>query len=362
MSITIRVLNDDGWQNGADLYPKNKVFILNHTQKDIQAFIDDGTLEIVVPEVIEEPEDENKKRQEDIEFVTKAVVIAMKDFIPKGPKFEVKDLAEDDPKGGFSCIAEFAHKVYKFGNDPTGHSDTHKQMREWQKRSDTKTAKSWLSKTVGHMAENDPEQGGFLVPTEFATSMLERSLEMSVVRPRATFVPMQTNAVAIPGVVDYDHRPTGSGLFGALSIKRPGEAEQKNPSKPNFERIQLTLHKTTLLTYVSEELLEDSPISLEPFLNNLFGQAMSFQEDNDFINGTGANMPLGIMKADALITKSRQGCGISYLDLVNMWSSMYPGGHQRAVWLVGPSTLPDLMTACVSCKDRFTVPRGRKAA
>ena len=344
--ITIRVLSDDGWQNGEKIYPKDKVFVLNHSQKEIQAFIDDGTLEVVVPEVVEEPEDEQKKRQEDLEFVTKAVVHAMKDFIPKGPKFEVKDLKEDDPKGGFTSFVDFAHKTWLCGNDRGGNTPAHKQMREWEKITEAKA-----EKTTGHMAESDPEQGGYLVPTEFSRTLLEYSLASSIIRPRATFVPMMTNAIAVPGVTDYDHRPSGSGLFGALQIKRPGEAGVKNPSKPNFERIQLTLHKTTLLTFVSEELLEDSPISLEPFLNGLFGQAIAFQEDNDFINGTGANMPLGIMNSGALITRTRQGCGISYLDLVNMWSSMYAGGHERSVWLVGPATLPDLMTACVHCLD-----------
>jgi len=97
--------------------------------------------------------------------------------------------------------------------------------------------------------------------------------------------------------------------------------------------------------------MEDSPISIEPLLTDLFAQTMAWHEDNDFINGTGANMPMGVLTAPCLITRTRTGCGIAYLDLVNMWSSMYPGGHQRAVWLVSPSTLPDLMTACASCKD-----------
>jgi len=351
MSLTIRVLSDDGWQNGDKLYPKNKVFQLNHSQKEIQPYIDEGVLEIVIPEVVEEPEDENQKRKDDIEFVTKAVVIAMKDFIPKGPKFEVQDLAEDDPKGGFSCMAEFAKSVYDVGQNPGGNTAIHKKMRIWQKMTADKSKDSWQEKTTGHMAEVDPEQGGYLVPTEFSASLLQRSLEKSVVRPLARFIPMNTNSIQMPGLVDYDHRPAGDGLFGALQIKRPAEAGPKNPSKPKFERIQLTLHKTVLLTYVSDELLEDSPISIEPMINDLFGQAIAFQEDNDFINGTGANMPLGIMNSGCLITRTRSGCGISYLDLVNMWSSMYAGGHQQAVWLVAPSTLPDLMTACVSCKD-----------
>ena len=277
--ITIRVLSDDGWQNGEKIYPKDKVFVLNHSQKEIQAFIDDGTLEVVVPEVVEEQEDEQKKRQEDLEFVTKAVVTAMKDFIPKGPKFEVKDMVEDDPKGGFSCIAEFAKDVYIVGQDPGANTKLHEKMREYQRRTEDKAKKAWTGKTAGHMGEVDPEQGGYLVPTEFTASLLQRSLEASVVRPRARFVPMNTNSIRVPALVDYDHRPAGDGMFGALQIKRPAEAGVKNPSKPKFERIQLTLHKTVLLTYVSDELMEDSPISIEPLLTDLFAQTMAWHED-----------------------------------------------------------------------------------
>ena len=197
MSLTIRVLSDDGWQNGDKLYPKDKVFTLNHTQKEIQPYIDDGILEVVVPEVVEEPEDENKKRQDDIEAVTKAVIKVMQDFIPTGPKFEVKELVEDDPKGGFTSFVDFAHKTWLVGNDRGGNTPAHKQMREWEKMTESKA-----EKTTGHMAEADPEQGGYLVPTEFSRTLLEYSLAESVIRPRATFVPMQTNAIAIPGVTD----------------------------------------------------------------------------------------------------------------------------------------------------------------
>ena len=345
--ITVRVIKSEGWQNGKELIPYDEIRELDCDEKRIEPWIKSGVLEIVAPEVIISEEDPAKERAELVSLVTETVVKTMKELAPDEVPFTVKDRSEDDPNGGFTCLADFAHKVWVHDN-PTGSKQVPeaKQITEWDK----KTA-SMMTKTTGHMAEYDAEQGGHLVPAGFVNSLYQRSLESAIVRPRAQFIPCATNSIGYPALMDYDHRPAGNGLFGAVQIKRPGEAELKNPSKPNFEKIQLTLHKIVILTYVSDELLEDSPISIEPLLTNLFGQAIGWHEDNDFINGTGTDMSLGIMNAGSLITRTRQGYYLNYLDVCSMWSSLWPMGQKNAIWLVSPSLLPYLFTMCAICLD-----------
>ena len=153
------------------------------------------------------------------------------------------------------------------------------------------------------IVEYDDSQGGYLVPPTYANRLLQTRLEASIVRPRAQFVPVATNSIRFPAVVDTDH---STNLFGGIVIQRPGEATQKTKDKPTFRQIALTLHKLTGLVAVSDEILEDSPISMEPLLTDLFGQAIAFTEDDDFINGTGVNMALGVLNAGCTITQTAE--------------------------------------------------------
>jgi len=99
------------------------------------------------------------------------------------------------------------------------------------------------------------------------------------------------------------------------------------------------------------ELLEDSPISIEPLLNTLFGKALAWHEDNDFINGSGVNEPLGVIAAPCTLGITRQPATgyLSYLDIVTMWSRLHPASQGNSVWLMNPGMIPYLYTACLTC-------------
>ncbi len=72
---------------------------------------------------------------------------------------------------------------------------------------------------------------------------------------------------------------------------------------------------------------------------------------NDFINGTGTNQALGILNSGALITFNRNPAAgyLSYLDLCNMWARLHPASMANSVWLISPSLIPYLYTACITC-------------
>jgi len=268
MLITIKVISPEGWQNGEKLWPQGKILSLEAEKTDLQPFIDAGLIEIVVAKVATNSDDPTKiaekQNQAVIDQTVEAVVKAMAELSPTTSSFHVRERSEDDPNMGFKSMAEFGIAVYQDSKTP----GSSKQLTEYDAR----------LKTTGHMAEGDDAQGGHLVPQGFRASLLQTSLEASIVRPRAMFVPMATNTIGIPALRDYTHA-SGNQLFTALKLDRPGEGGSKTASKPHFDKVTLTLHKNVFFTYVSEELIEDSPISIEPLLNNLFGVAMSWHED-----------------------------------------------------------------------------------
>lgn len=211
--------------------------------------------------------------------------------------------------------------------------------------------RSWATKTAGHMEEGDLSQGGYTIPVEFANFIFEKSLEKAIVRPRAYYQPMASNQISIPAAVDTNHT---TNLFGGISIKRTGEAGQKEATNPTFDKIALKLHKLTGLVHVSDELLEDSAVAMEAYLRRVFPEAIAFVEDDDFLNGTGVNMALGALNAGnpSLITVDAvggQGANtIIWQNIVDMWARLYPAGQANAVWLANNECFNELASMAIA--------------
>jgi len=243
-------------------------------------------------------------------------------------------MAENDVEfaktGGFRNFAHFLRDIYKAGPDGRNSSP---EMRKW--------TEFYHSKPT--MQEGDDEQGGYLVPTEFLATLLQKQQETATIRSRATFVPMRTNSIQIPYVAESTH--SGS-LFGGIVIYRPGEGAQKTPSKPTFSRLQLTLKKLVGLVDVTDELIEDSPISIPPLVNAMFGQAINFTEEEDFINGTGVGQALGIMASGALVTQAIEGgqpAGTIWAaNITKMFSRLHPPSYGNAIWMANMGCFPQL--------------------
>ena len=194
-------------------------------------------------------------------------------------------------------------------------------------------------------------QGGYLVPEEFRATLLQTSLENSIVRSRATEIPMSSNRVVLPALVDADH---SSNYFGGISVYRTNERAQQTVSNPTFARIALTLHNLTGLAYVTDELMEDSPISIEPILNFTFGQAISFVEDDDYLNGTGASMAIGAFHANnpSIVSVSGETGQVASTivaeNIFKMWARLYPGCHAKSVWIANIVAFPQLATMSIA--------------
>ena len=239
---------------------------------------------------------------------------------------KVRNRLADDPRGGFSCHAEFAQHVWKAG--PNG-ARPPKRLLDWQRAVKTKVA--------GAMVEYDDEQGGFLVPTQFVAELKHVVFEKSIISPRAQFIPMQTNSVTLPAAGTASNVDN---FFGGLTVYRTGENVGKTSSKPGLMNVTLTVHKKVVLVIASDELLEDSPVTLGPMLTDLAGQAIAFQGDDDYLNGTGVNMPLGCINGGnpSLIVESRNFPNdIRHDDILDMWARLWPAGKRQAIWVVSSS-------------------------
>jgi len=193
------------------------------------------------------------------------------------------------------------------------------------------------------MVESVGASGGFLVPTEFMARLYSVGAEDAIMRPRASIIRMNRRQIDIPVL---DQTGTTSGRphwFGGMRFYWGEEAEEKTETEPKFRKVSLVAHKLIGYTRSSDELVDDSAISLSDYLSGELGflGGVRWMEDYHFLRGTGVGQPLGIINAGATITVARQAGGtVGYIDLANMDEHFLPQG--RGLWVISQSLKSEL--------------------
>lgn len=241
-----------------------------------------------------------------------------------------------DPSGGFKSLNEFAICVKNAEVSRGSRMD---------KRLDGLISKAASDTSV---REGDAEYGGYLIPEEFRNQLLEIAVRKSNILNLAMSIPMATNALNIPYVSGTDH--SGGLVHGGIEFKWLDEEGTKTETRPKFGKIQLRLKKVAGLVYASDEILEDSPISLEPLLTRMFSDALAWQLDEVFINGSGAGRPLGVLNAPCLISVTKEegqdADTIQYENIVKMYARMWD--KTNATWMVNDDTFQQLASMSLS--------------
>jgi len=190
-----------------------------------------------------------------------------------------------------------------------------------------------------------PALGGFLVPPEFVNTILRVDTQNAIVRPRATVIPSSPSApdtdVFIP-TLDYSF-----GRYAGVAVTWIDEGEEKPDENVYLERIHLTPYEVAARIHVTDRLLRNAG-QIEGLIGGLLRDAILAAEDDAFLNGTGAGMPMGVITAAGppaapTITVARAGAGaVTYADIVAMYASALPG--EDYVWVCSPTVIPELMS------------------
>jgi HK97 family phage major capsid protein len=188
-----------------------------------------------------------------------------------------------------------------------------------------------------------PSDGGFLIPEILRAELLRVALERAVVRSRARVIPMDSLTVPFPTV---DSTSNVSSVYGGVTGFWTEEGATLTESQPRFGRVELRANKLTLYTEVPNELIRDAQPSLEAFIGDIFPEALAWFEDVAFFLGGGVGEPLGFLNAPAMIPVVRDAgqTSIEWIDIVNMYCRMLPQSLNRAVWIVSPDAVPNLLT------------------
>lgn len=207
--------------------------------------------------------------------------------------------------------------------------------------SENLTAKAaQVKKIQNSFGSQVPADGGFLIPEELRSDLLQLSLENSVVRPKARTIPMSSLAVPIPIVDDTSHVDS---VFGGITAFWTEEGASMQESQASFGRARLEAKKLTIYTEAPNELVADAP-AFGAFLNSALPQAMAFYEDKAFLSGSGVGEPLGALNSAARVSVEREvGDMITFTDIINMYARILPQSMGSGVWLASPAAVPQLL-------------------
>lgn len=197
-----------------------------------------------------------------------------------------------------------------------------------------------------------PADGGFLIPEQLRSELLQVALESSIVRSRARVIPMDTLRVPIPMI---DSSSNASSVFGGIVAYWTEEGASLTESQASFGRVVLEAKKLTAYAEMPNELIADAT-AFTGFFDQIYPEALAWYEDKAFISGSGTGEPLGYRNAGSKITVTQAGGtpNIVYADIVNMFSRMLPSSLSRAVWIASIDTFPALATMELSAGSPAT--------
>lgn len=193
-----------------------------------------------------------------------------------------------------------------------------------------------------------PDAGGALIPEQYRSEILALAIEKSIVRQRATVIPMASLRVVLPSLDDRSHV---SNIFGGVQWYWTEEAGTLVESQASFGRTVLDAKKLTAFAGVPNELLQDAP-AFGAFFDMSFPAALAFGEDVAFFTGTGTGEPQGFINCAASVNVAAESGQptktIVWENITKMYARMLPTSLASAVWIANIETFPQLATMALS--------------
>jgi hypothetical protein len=192
--------------------------------------------------------------------------------------------------------------------------------------------------------ERIPSEGGFLVPERLRDEVLSY-MTGAVIRPRATYVPMDSLRVPIP-LLDNPTQADGAQALGGMTFSLVEEGATIPASVPTFGREALEARKVAgYLASVPNELIADATPFTDVFLPRTIAQGLSWYEEDLFTNGTGAGEPMGLISAPGAVQQDRTSANaVVMADLMAMIKALHPQAERgNAVWLLSDTVFSQLL-------------------
>ena len=243
---------------------------------------------------------------------------------------------EEDPAKGFKSPRDFMMGVIEAGRNPGLLAD-----ESWRPNLQYMRAERYMTAGSDEARGNNDAYGGFLIPEAFSPDMLTVKPEDDWLAGLTTKIPMKSPVVPIPARTDKNHTTSVS---GGLTVTRKPETVSATSSIMQLERVVLQATSLFGLSFASEELLLDSPISFAAILAQGYGEQFGAQLIKERLRGTGVGEYQGVLNAPGTVTASalanQQSKTIVKENIDQMHAQCW--GYDKAVWIANYDTLPQL--------------------
>ncbi len=268
--------------------------------------------------------------------------------------------AEDDPRRGFRTHRDFLLAAMD-NSDASSRADVADErlrplaLTDAEKGSRGKLAfmlpaaftPRGLQAAVGSDEQGtySHQYGGVTIPESMLAGLRMTAVEGD---PTETLrIPMQTPVVKIIARTDKNHTTSVS---GGLTVSRRAETGAFVESRMSMEKITLGADTLAGLSYETEELLTDSPLSFIALIDAGFRDQFATQVLKEKLRGTGAGELMGVLNSPCKVQVSKESgqvaATINATNVIKMRSRCWNYG--RAVWLANHDTLPQLLTLSVA--------------
>lgn len=184
------------------------------------------------------------------------------------------------------------------------------------------------------------EGGGFAVPDDIRTTLLEVKPSAAIYRPRATVFP------AMPAEPDADlvlpalNQGSGKGMYGGVAMAWLAEGGDISETGAKLREIRWTPREVAGYLTVTDKLLRNWGAASATF-ERLLRNALTAAEDDVFHNANGVSRPLGVLASGALKKVNRATAStVKYVDLAKMEAEAHDEG--KMIWVVNPRVIPVL--------------------
>lgn len=179
------------------------------------------------------------------------------------------------------------------------------------------------------LSEGIDADGGYLVPEEYDSRLIEGLEEENIFRKLGTTITTSgERKINIAGA-----KPAAAWI---------DEGEELTFGDAKFSQINLDAHKLHVAVKVTEELLYDNAFGLENYLIRQFSKALANAEEEAFLNGDGTGKPLGIFAEEGggqIGVTAASATDITTDEIINLVYALKRPYRKKAKFIMNDATI-----------------------
>ena len=178
------------------------------------------------------------------------------------------------------------------------------------------------------LSEGTNTAGGFLVPDQWYTRIIEKLNEENIMRRLSTVITTEHGTFNIPVV----------NTVGAANWTAEGAALTESDTV--FANYTMSAYKAARIMKVSRELIADNTFDLESYITSEFTTSINTLCEAAYIDGDASSKPKGVIY-DATVTAFAGAAAITADELIGLYHELKPQYRVRpsTAWIMADATI-----------------------